>query len=522
MALDLESDLREPDTPAPPAPPRVGVIRHLRAWAGNHPLLVVGGVAFLVRALACAYVQIRYDGAVFGDELMYSSMAHQTAISANHTWDEWTKTLFNNTATFMWPLTAVYWLTGSNGYLGQLVPAAFGTATAIFTTALLRPVCSRRWAIAGGLFVALLPSQILWSSLTMKDSAVWAVLAALAVLVARLATESSKRLVAITVSVVVLLFLLGHLREHTMVIASWAIVVTAALAPGKRRWARFGWALLVALALPWVLGFGGGGSTLVSGTDTLGERRATNAQGAETALVMPLDSDAATSAAAAGQAKETVEQAQSESEAASADVLAAAEMYRVLQEARAEAAALRRAQRALAAAQAEAVLTDRLAAERQIEYQQAVDAADAAAKQAFRADIDSSFGESYQLPEEGLVANLRYLPRGLSVMLLWPYPWSSGSNARIALARVDMIFWYPALALALVGVCFAWRRRGALLFPLLVGGGSALVSALSQGNFGTAYRHRGEFVWVVAVLAVVGASSLVTRYRARGTLPLET
>jgi hypothetical protein len=33
--------------------------------------------------------------------------------------------------------------------------------------------------------------------------------------------------------------------------------------------------------------------------------------------------------------------------------------------------------------------------------------------------------------------------------------------------------------------------------------------ALTEGNLGTAYRHRGEFVWVVALLAALGLSRVV-------------
>lgn len=34
------------------------------------------------------------------------------------------------------------------------------------------------------------------------------------------------------------------------------------------------------------------------------------------------------------------------------------------------------------------------------------------------------------------------------------------------------------------------------------------IAALTQGNVGTAFRHRGQILWALAILAVVGAGRL--------------
>ena len=39
-----------------------------------------------------------------------------------------------------------------------------------------------------------------------------------------------------------------------------------------------------------------------------------------------------------------------------------------------------------------------------------------------------------------------------------------------------------------------------LAFPVLAGAATLAMYGLTEGNLGTAYRHRGEFVWVVALL----------------------
>jgi hypothetical protein len=48
-----------------------------------------------------------------------------------------------------------------------------------------------------------------------------------------------------------------------------------------------------------------------------------------------------------------------------------------------------------------------------------------------------------------------------------------------------------------------------MVFPVIVATGIVIQYALSEGNVGTAYRHRGEFVWVVALLAALGAHAIV-------------
>ena len=114
-----------------------------------------------------------------------------------------------------------------------------------------------------------------------------------------------------------------------------------------------------------------------------------------------------------------------------------------------------------------------------------------------------------------ILSDLTHLPRGLSVMLLELYPWEANRNSRVVLAKVEMLFWYPILGLALVGVFHVRRHRRVLWFPLLYGVGVLIGYALSEGNLGTAFRHRGEFVWVAALFATVGARDLWNRRQAR-------
>ena len=108
----------------------------------------------------------------------------------------------------------------------------------------------------------------------------------------------------------------------------------------------------------------------------------------------------------------------------------------------------------------------------------------------------------------GLAADLAHLPRGLTVVLLEPLPWRDDPNPRLRLARAEAVLWYPLLALGLVGAVAARRSLRAFAFPLLAGAGVVAAYALAEGNLGTAYRHRGEAVWAVALLAALGAHRL--------------
>ena len=115
-------------------------------------------------------------------------------------------------------------------------------------------------------------------------------------------------------------------------------------------------------------------------------------------------------------------------------------------------------------------------------------------------------------------ADIVHLPRGLSVMLLEPYPWDENRSSQIIFAKIDTILWYPVLGLALVGLVALRRHRHVLMFPLLYGGGVILMYALAEGNLGTAFRHRGEAVWAAAILAAFGARELWARRRDRAAV----
>lgn len=424
----------------------------------DHPLLVVFGVAIALRAALATIIFLRHGGVLFGDELMYTTLADQQAHGTTESWDAFTRGLYNRNGTFLYPLTALYWLAGTHVIVGQLFVALLGSATAVLTTRLALEVVTVRAAVFAGLAVALLPSQAFWSSLTLKDAAVWFLLVTLALLAAVLARSPRQRWWLPASGLVIALVMLGGLRAHTLTVACWALVVTAWTGRKQDRLQRIGLCLLAAVVVPWVVGAGPGGYALVSGSaGGLEQQRENGAIGAATALVHVPRPHASGSGGGGGTASVP------------------------------PSASPQPADEGTSTGQAQA--GDQLPAE-----------------------VNDSFGGGNATG--GVRGNILYLPRGLGAMVLRPYPWEGGDNKRVRLAQLETVVWYPLLLLALVGLGVLRRLPPAGVFPLVLAGAIALMWALVEGNFGTAFRHRGEFVWVVCLFAGFGVH-VIASWRAR-------
>jgi len=493
----------------------------------RHPVLAIFVVALAVRFIAVLFIQNVLGTSGFGvsDDTTYSYMAEQVVRGASDEWGAYTRELYNSTATFTLPLTLIYLVFGSVTVGGPLLAACFGALTAAFTTRTALEVLPPGWSLAAGLSIAWFPSQVLWSSFTLKDSAVWATLAALGVVVAIGNRTSRWRLVAAGAGTALILLLLGHLRAHTLVAACWSVLLACLFSDRTARVPRIAGATAIVIAVPWLLGLGPGGWSLAVNQD-LEYRRTANAVGAATAFVSPPEPPAAAAdvvAAAQSGADRVAEELRRQQ--VHARKLAAAVTARpdagASDKGNAQAAsgdasgqdasAVARARRELAAVRRRiAVLKKRredlLERVRQLETQ--------------TPQVDDQLLSEQ---EEGLTdPTLRHLPKGLSVMLLEPYPWRDTDNPRVDLARLESLVWYPLLAFALLGLfdlARSPRYRRVLMYPVLVGGAVLLIYALAEGNFGTAYRHRGEFVWVVAVLAATGAHALFHRIAPHRNIP---
>ncbi|MDQ3632369.1 MAG: hypothetical protein M3417_14085 [Actinomycetota bacterium] len=447
----------------------------------RRPVLGIFVVALTVRVIAASVIAVGWDGLLFLDDAAYSRLAELAANGAIQ--DSYDEFLYERTATLLVPITGLYALFGSVELLGQLVVALLGAATAALTTRLAMEILDRRFAVFAGLIVALLPSQILWSSLILKDAVVWAVLSALALVVAVAARSAGRRLALMGAAAAVLLVLLGFLRLHSLEVACVAIVLAVLAFPRPRPLARLTGAAVLLVCVPLTFGMGVAGSSFVADNGDPGYQRAVNAIEADSAVVAapappaaPPDQTSSTAGTARAPAPRVPDKTSTEGGGAPT----AAPPDKSSSD----------AGRAPAAASPKKTPT-------------VPDPPPTPAPAPVAAPPDA--------PSPAVGTSLAYLPTGVTVVALRPWPWERSSESLgIRMARAETIVWYPLLLLALVGLPTVLRHRRTLAFPVLAGGAILAMYGLTEGNLGTAYRHRGEFVWVVAVLAALGAERIVT------------
>lgn len=475
------------------------------AWARRHPVAVVFLLAFAARALVAIGAALLFSGAVFGDDATYRGLAMDVLTGTSQSWDPYTRQLFEGTAVFMLPLTVVLGLTGGSVIAGQMLVGVMGALAAAATFAVARRMLRPAWALLAGGVVALLPSQVLWSSVVLKDAFVWAALAGLALAVARANQAGGAALARSLAACALLLGALAFLRPHTTVVAAWALALAVWFGMPQERLRRGLAALLVSVMVPWLSGFGPGGIDVVASAGSLENRRFFNALDAASAIIDPND---------------VIDRRRRELQAERRRAIAMAETARD----RVEELARLRTERAHALASRPSEPKPGRAQHEELEEmdRRLVALIAEAERHEQRAEYTAQVlqkDEAYVViaEPEGLSADVRHLPHGLSVMLLQPFPFTNRPGLHLRLAGAESaLLWYPLLALALVGLATVRRRLADMAFPMFAGGGILLAYALTEGNVGTAYRHRGEFVWVVALLAALGAARLSEWRKAQG------
>ena len=158
----------------------------LRRRAASRPAALVFVVAFVIRLVVATVVAVSSDGALFPDDRGYLQLADRFANSDTAIWefmsqefmDDWGLMKIN--AGFLLPVGYLFRLFGFHPLLGQVLSALAGAITAAAVTVLVRRHASTSAALFSGLAIATFPSQVLWSSLVLKDSFTWMALALLA------------------------------------------------------------------------------------------------------------------------------------------------------------------------------------------------------------------------------------------------------------------------------------------------------------------------------------------------------
>lgn len=471
---------------------------HAFGFVFSHPVLSVFLLALFVRISAILLVDLFPTGTFALDDSTYSGMAKDVVEQRRASWSPYTHQLYRATFAFVRPLALVYSVAGGFEMAGEMFVAILGAGVASIVTFIALRFTTSLWALVAGAAVALLPSQVLWSSLLLKDPSVWLGLAGLSAIAAIAAR--SRRITELMLSLIAAgggLFYLAFLREHTLVVAAWSLPVAMAFSASRLRAQRVAGAFLLTMAVPWIVGIGPAGWTLITNAGSLEGRRASNAQQAASAFV---DDEPA----AVPEETERVQALQGDISLKRQMVAELEQRVRDLEE---KVAAAETGEAKISAAEAKAARQKAKEVKEEVEQLEAAVAAEEARLKELVGGSDIASPEE----TERLDPDLVHLPKGMFVMLLEPVPWSTEGSTTMRMARLEALLWYPLLALAAIGLVQARRVLWALAFPILAGGGMLLVYALTEGNIGTAYRHRGEFVWVVCLLAGLGAAQIATR-----------
>ncbi len=123
-------------------------------------------------------------------------------------------------------------------------------------------------------------------------------------------------------------------------------------------------------------------------------------------------------------------------------------------------------------------------------------------RQGMATTANSGFAQDVDVSTPG--GAIAFLPLGLAVLLLGPFPWQFGS-LRAALAAPETIVWWMMIPSLLRGIRFAIARSFTRISPVLFF--SALLSmayALVHGNVGSGFRQRAQVFVFLFIFAAVG------------------
>jgi hypothetical protein len=108
---------------------------------------------------------------------------------------------------------------------------------------------------------------------------------------------------------------------------------------------------------------------------------------------------------------------------------------------------------------------------------------------------------------------LVYLPLGLVYFLFAPFPWAISSVLQV-MTLPETLLWYALAPFAVLGIRDAVRSdyaQGLLILGVLAVSVSSY--ALVEGTFGTAYRHRSQFLPLFFIFAAQGLARVWERRR---------
>jgi hypothetical protein len=118
----------------------------------------------------------------------------------------------------------------------------------------------------------------------------------------------------------------------------------------------------------------------------------------------------------------------------------------------------------------------------------------------------SGFGEDVDVSTTS--GALSAIPIGLTYLLFAPFPWQL-LNLRQSITLPEMIIWWGAFPLFILGLWFTIKYRLRQVLPILIFTVMlTLAYALVQGNIGTAYRQRSQLLIFYFIFVAVGLGLL--------------
>lgn len=120
-----------------------------------------------------------------------------------------------------------------------------------------------------------------------------------------------------------------------------------------------------------------------------------------------------------------------------------------------------------------------------------------------QANAGSGFGKDVDVgTTEGA---LTAIPVGLMYLLFAPFPWDM-ATLRQSITLPEMVMWWAAFPLLVLGLYFAARHRLRQVAPIVIFTTMlTLAYSVFQGNVGTAYRQRSQLLVFYFIFVAVGA-----------------
>ena len=495
-------------------------VRRVVAAMIRHPVLSSFLVALGIRVAFAVSSRLVHEGNLIPDEGHYLILAHVASMGElAGFWPGYGESAFDSTRAFMWPLVALFWLFGPVRFVVQLFSAMLGALTAAATAAAAGRVLRRSYALAAGLIVALLPSQILWSSVALRESLVWAGLAGIALVVGYSQRSSSVvRILGAALVAGLLFWVLVNTRVQTSFLALWCMFPALLFGRGQRG-VRALSAIGVLAVAPLVVGMG-------LGAVTFGEQS-----------ILRLGSSHAYLSVSA----ESSFLAEPDPVVSEPDRMWQTNRWRLLPAPVGETEPDRWRGRPAPVSETEPVVSEPDPVVRTTEL--VAVAFQSSTGVDCNARVEQELGEAYGivdasellldrlrqewmcvadglggaiLVDNRLGTSLSRLPKGLFNTMVRPVPWETEwSNPDKFGAGLESPLWLVLYGLS--GYCI-WKHRkrfAQIAFPVLMAGGIAVSGAVTHGNLGTAFRHRGQILFALAILSAGGLQAIADRRSGR-------